>query len=335
MPEPTRQKQQPGKPTDEESGSRLLNQVLDQTQSALGQIVQAELDAQIRTSHLYPRSVTRFIREAESMACLDEETASSCFYALPRGDKTVLGPSVRLAEICASCWQNIYTAARVIADDGRTVTAQGMAHDLEKNNRSTIQVKRRVTDKNGRRFSDDMVIITCNAALSIALRNAIFRVIPQALVKQLEGKCRLVSTGDQKTLATRRADMVAYFAKMGVDEKRLLAAVKKRGVEDIGAEELFTLKALATGIKDKEISLEEAFPPAGPAAGAPAGPPVGRTKPGQPGNGSGQGAPSPAPAGQVSSAVPSEIGHGDAWEPPPDRRQDLDDAHQGGPAEDF
>ncbi|MFN8826683.1 MAG: hypothetical protein ACK501_17070, partial [Planctomycetota bacterium] len=39
---------------------------------------------------------------------------------------------------------------------------------------------RRITGKNGRRYSSDMIGVTGNAACSIALRNAVFRGIPRA-----------------------------------------------------------------------------------------------------------------------------------------------------------
>ena len=57
----------------------------------------AELENQITTAKAYPRSITHFLREAMGMVTLNEEVASSCIYALPRGGKPIEGPSVRLA----------------------------------------------------------------------------------------------------------------------------------------------------------------------------------------------------------------------------------------------
>ena len=44
--------------------------------------------------------------------------------------------------------------------------------------------------KEGRRFSQDMQTVTENAASSIALRNAIFKVIPRSYVEDLYKKCQ-------------------------------------------------------------------------------------------------------------------------------------------------
>src|SRR5688500_14733606 len=81
---------------------------------ALAALNRSEIDMQISTAKKYPRSVTRFKRDVESLACLDEETAATMFYSLPRGGKNIIGPSVRFAEVVASSWGNIRSGARVI-----------------------------------------------------------------------------------------------------------------------------------------------------------------------------------------------------------------------------
>jgi hypothetical protein len=230
------------------------------TASALSALVRADIDCQIATAKSYPRSITQFKKAALNMATLDEETAAGCFYSLPRAKKRITGPSVRMAEIVASAWGNLRCAARVIGDDGRIITAQAACHDLERNVAIQIEAQRRVTDKQGRRYSDDMVVMTGNAACSIALRNAIFRVVPGVYVKDITKAAKLLAVGDAKSLASRRDDMIQYFGKMGIDPERVAAAVEKASIEDIGLDELAELKGLATAIKDGDTSIDEAFP---------------------------------------------------------------------------
>lgn len=227
---------------------------------AIAQITKAETDTQIVTAKRFPRSIKAFNTMATEMATMNEQVASGCFYSLPRGGKKIEGPSVRLAEIVANAWGNLQFGARIVDDDGKMVTAQGVAWDLERNIRVSVEVQRRVTGKDGKRFNDDMVIVTCNAAAAIAMRNAIFKVVPMVYVKEIEARARQTAIGDAKTLTQRRHDLLGYFAKMGVDEKRLLAAIEKRGVEDIGLEDLATLKGMATAIKDGDTTIDEAFP---------------------------------------------------------------------------
>ena len=150
-------------------------------QESLSLITKAEIDVQISTAKAFPRSLKQFQDRAMSMATFSEEIAASCSYALPRGGKSLEGPSVRLAEIIVSSFGNIRSGARVIANDGKTITAQGICHDLETNNCVTVEVKRRITDKNGKTFNEDMQVVTGNAACAIAFRNAVFKVVPSAL----------------------------------------------------------------------------------------------------------------------------------------------------------
>jgi hypothetical protein len=233
---------------------------LQEMPSAQPAIVGGDVDIQITTARRYPRSIRRFIDKAMEMATLDEGTAGACFYALPRDGKTVEGPSARLAEICASAWGHMRVEGRVIAEDDRFVTSRGTAWDLESNVAIAFEARRRITNKKGQKYNEDMVATTANAATSIALRNAIFKVVPSAYWRPIYEQCRKVAVGDASTLADRRAKALAYFQKMGVPSDRVVAFFEVKGVEDIGLDHLATLHGIATSIKEGEITVDEAFP---------------------------------------------------------------------------
>jgi hypothetical protein len=203
-----------------------------------------------------------------SFATLDEETASSCFYTLParRGgdDKPIQGPSVRMAEIALASYQHVKAGSRIIADDGKFIVAQAVVHDLENNVSVSIEVRRRVTSKSGARYSDDMIAVTGNAACSIALRNAVFRVVPRALIMPVYEAAKRVAVGDVKSLTSKRAQVIARLKQMGAKDVAILAAVGADKTEDIDLAKLEVLIGLGTAIKDGEITLETAFPIASP-----------------------------------------------------------------------
>lgn len=226
---------------------------------ALESQVRGEVDMQITTARRFPRSVRGFIDEALAMATLDDDTAASCFYALPRDGKTIDGPSARLAEICASAWGHLRVQARIVDEDEKFITARGECWDVQRNTAIAFDVRRRITDKKGKRYSDDMVSVTGNAASSIALRNAIFKVIPSAFWRPIYLKAREVAVGKADTLANKRAAMLAYFQKLGAAEDLVLGVLGVRGVEDIGLEQLAVLRGLATAIKDGDTTVDEAF----------------------------------------------------------------------------
>jgi len=223
--------------------------------------LKAEVDMQITTAKAYPRSIKAFKDEALGMATLDEETASSCMYALPRAGKNIEGPSVRLAEIIATAWGNLRTEARVIGADAKEITAEATTWDLEKNVAMRIQSKRRITDKHGKRFKDDMITVTGNAAVSIALRNSIFRVIPKAFTDAIYRAARQVAIGDAMTLSTRRVNAVENFTRMGVVPEKVFERLGRASIEEITLDDLALMKGFYTAIKDGAASVDEIFNP--------------------------------------------------------------------------
>lgn len=233
--------------------------------SALGQIERAQIDMQIATARRYPRQLSLVKQRMLSFATLDEETASGCFYTLPGrkgGDgKPLQGPSVRLAEIALSCYQHLRAGSRIIEDDGKFITAQGVVHDLENNVVISIEVKRRATGRDGKRYSDDMIATTGNAACSIALRNAAFRVIPMALVKPVYEAAKSLAIGDSKSLVQRRAASLAHFAKLGISKEKVCETIGVRSPDDIQLEHLEILIGYATAIKDGDVTIDDVFKP--------------------------------------------------------------------------
>ncbi|TXH59328.1 MAG: hypothetical protein E6Q97_00095 [Desulfurellales bacterium] len=232
--------------------------------SALEAIQRAEVDIQIATAKRYPRQLSTVKKEMLSFATLDQETAESCFYSVPRGGKNVQGPSIRLAEIAISCYGNLRAGSRVISTvstgDSPHVVLQSVCHDLEKNVAVTIEKRRRITKKRGKTAVDeDDINLAVNAGSAIALRDAVFKIVPLALVKPVYEQARAVAIGDAKTLAQRRSKALETFAKMGVAEARILEMLEKKSVEDIGLAELETLTGLRNAIKDGETTIDDAF----------------------------------------------------------------------------
>lgn len=227
--------------------------------SALEAQTRGEVDIQVATARRYPRSLVAFKKSALEMATLDEDTADACIYALPRDGKTIEGPSARLAEILASAYGHMRVEGRTLEDDGAFIRAQGRAWDLQNNVAIAFETQRRVTDKNGKRFKDDMIAMTANAATSIALRNAILKVIPKAFWGPIYEACRSVAVGSASTLADRRAKMLQHFQKMGVTPERVFALLAVKGVEDITLDHMAILKGLATAIKEGDTTVDQAF----------------------------------------------------------------------------
>lgn len=243
-----------------DSGQAIIEKEFAPAAETMTSLERGQMDVQISTAKSFPRQIKKFLDSAMSMATVTEDVAEGCLYALPRDGKTIEGPSVRLAEIIASAWGNLHAATRIIGDDGRFIIAQAVVWDLERNVRLGFEVRRRITNKHNKRYSDDMIGVTANAAMSIAFRNAVFKVVPSAFTQTIYRECRKVAVGDAATLADRRKKALEYCQKIGVKPERVLAALGVASELDIDLEKLALLKGMCTAIRDGDTSIDEAFP---------------------------------------------------------------------------
>lgn len=229
--------------------------------SMVSTLARAEIDQQIATAHAYPRSIKRVAENILSLATLDEETAEECIYALPRGGKPIRGASIRLAEIIAGQWRNCRIAARVteVNRQEKWLEAEGVFHDLETNVATRAIVRRRISNQRGQLLNDDMIIVTGNAACSIAKRNAILGGVPKAVWNKAYREAEAVIKGDVRTLSERRAQAIAAFGTWGVTPAQLFTALGVAGEEEVTLEHIPTLKGMYSAIKNGEATVEELF----------------------------------------------------------------------------
>lgn len=226
-------------------------------------LARAEIDQQVATARAMPRHIKRVANNIYSLATLDPDTAAECVYVLPRGGKQLRGPSVRLAEIIANQWGNNRVGARVVHIDRieKWIEAEGVFHDLETNTATTARVRRRISDRSGRIFNDDMIVVTGNAACAIAKRNAILGGIPKAVWRQAYQATEAVLAGDEKPLVEVRAETLKAFAAMGVSPAQVCARVDLSDPEEITRDHVVTLRALYRAIRDGETTADDEFPP--------------------------------------------------------------------------
>jgi hypothetical protein len=240
-----------------------MNEQIIQSSEALEAVTRSEIDLAISTAKRFPREIERVKNEILSCATSSRETAESCFYHLPRSGKTIEGPSVRLAEIINYCWGNINSGFRIVANDGKKITAQAVAHDLERNNRVMAEVSRRITDSHDKLYTQDMQIMTGNAAGSIAWRNVIFKLIPNAVWIDIHDKIKLFIVGgakkDDKEFLKRRVSLLERFAELGASEKDVCKLMKVNSAKDLDMDKCFKLYGVLTAIKEETTSVEEVF----------------------------------------------------------------------------
>ena len=232
--------------------------------ASLEALNRSEIDIQISTAKKYPRMVGESLNRIVSLATVNPQTASECFYSLRRGNgeggQAIEGPSVRLAEIVAASWGNLRVASQIVGNDGKFITARGVCHDLETNVAVACEVKRRITDRNGRTYNDDMQVVTGNAAGAIAFRNAVFKVVPKAVISNAIGEIKAELTKDTASdFEETKKKMFAVFAKKGVTKEMIYHYFDIKGDEEINADIVAELRTTFTAIKEGQATAEELF----------------------------------------------------------------------------
>lgn len=247
----------------------MNNEVITVEQpTMLAALNQSEIDTQIATAHRFPRNVEKAKQKMLEYAAMDKETAYNCFYHLERKGKdehgnsvtnVIEGLSVRMAEIVAIAWGNLRVQNRIIGNDGKTITAQGICHDLESNLAISVEVKRSIWGKYGT-YTQDMQVVTGNAASSIALRNAVLKVVPQVVIADVIEQVKKKSLEQINSIGIAESwkNCVHAFQAFKVNENMLLVYLNKTA-EKITSDDILKLGGVYNAIKEGTTSAAEVF----------------------------------------------------------------------------
>lgn len=218
-------------------------------------------DRRISTARAYPRSITRFKKEAADLLREDVATARSAEYAKPVGGDTVKGPSVRLAELAVMCWTNIEVRVEEPIVTEKSVSVKASAWDLERNILQESVITSSIIGKTGRRYPQHLIETICSATAAKANRNAVFKVIPKSYINFLLGIAKEVAAKNEKPLNERRSDMLSFMARSHkVQPEQVFAFLGVAGESDITTDNLDDIRAILNGIKDGESTIADVFP---------------------------------------------------------------------------
>ena len=230
----------------------------------------SRIDIRVATARAFPRNIGQVKEDLKAMALSDDESAAGCFYTLPRGGKSITGPSIRLAEMAANAWGNLVVATRIKAVDSHSaephVVIEGVVSDLQKNVHVSVEKRRRIVTKKdfntgGRKpVDEDDINLAVNSCSAIAYRDAVFKAVPRVIINPVFDAARRVAVGDLKSIGERRNKVIDRLKQMGAGEKAIFAAIGVSSIEEVTAEKVEELIGLGTSLKDGAVTLEEAFP---------------------------------------------------------------------------
>lgn len=231
---------------------------------------QVDIDQLVVTAHKYPRSIESALKKISTLACYNAEAAENCIYSLPRGGKPIIGPSIGFANIVASCWGNCRDKDRLVAINKKEkiVITEGLFWDLESNRQLVISAKRRIVDSKGRLYSDDMIIVTAQAAGSIARRNAILNGVPRAMWHPIFMDALNIVRGDVQTFAETKGKALTAMTQFGVKPEQIYMVLGLKGEADLTFEHIPLIRGMYQALRDQSVTVEEMFDPRRQTGGA-------------------------------------------------------------------
>lgn len=231
----------------------------------LDSIERANVDVQVATAKQYPRDIKRALNNSIALATMDRQTAESCGYALSRGGKLITGPSVHLAKIIVQQYGNVRVEAKVVQITDKQVVSRGTAWDLESNTATAFEVRRSICSKDGKRFSDDMITVTGNAANSIAYRNAAFAIIPKSITDSAYRAAQELIAGDlsdeAKLIKKRKQIFDGFKDTYGISEAEVLKLVGKETINQVKSKEVTVLIGIAQSLQDGDTTVSDLMKP--------------------------------------------------------------------------
>lgn len=224
----------------------------------------APIENRVAIAMRFPRELATIRNRVLELACIDQETAEACFYALPTGDKIIEGPGIRLAEIIKSIWGHLSTSSKpgIIDKNGMTVTAYGLCYDYQTNSDAMVEETMSIKDSRGNIFSHHMIITTMKACQAKAERKAIFKILPMAYFKSTIDDIKRYAIGESngESLAQRIEKAMHYFKVAGVSVERILSVMEVKETAQLNEEHLAQLTGIKTAIKEGRVTFSEAFP---------------------------------------------------------------------------
>ena len=238
------------------------NSVMDVAVSAREQ---QRIQAQVVMAKKFPRDVDRAIDNIKR-ACKRVALAEEAEYSYERGNESVTGPTIRLAEVLAQNWQNLEFGVRELERHDGKSTMEAYCWDIENNvyratsfdvphERHTRQGAKRLTDPR------DIYEVSMNNAAR-RLRSCILQVIPGDVVDMAVSECRQTLTnaieGDKEGVAKRARGLLDSYSKLGVTQAML---EKKAGkpLASWGPKEIVELTRVGQSIKDGMTKVADEF----------------------------------------------------------------------------
>lgn len=259
-------------------GGAAITKSGETSSSAAAAMAKASVEARFLVARARPRDEdtarVRILRECER-----PHFAELAEYELPRGGKSITGPTIRFAEGLARHFGNLTIESVVTYEDADTRLVRCTVTDLETNStysadvaiEKTIERKHakpmdeilgtRVTSTGGSvyiiRAGDADLLAKHNGQVSRAIRTLILRLIPGDIVDEALAATRsTIERGDSADPDAAKKRTIDAFAKIGVMPAQLADALG-HPIASVSPVELGQLRRWYASIRDGEATIGE------------------------------------------------------------------------------
>jgi len=221
-----------------------------------------EVQAMIVIAKKFPRDVNTSIGEITT-ACQRRGLAEVGMYQYPRGNETVTGPSVRLAEAMAQGWGNIEYGIRELSQVNGESVCEAFAWDMQTNVRSSTMF----TVKHMRHTKRGSYILTDPRDISEMIlnqgarrkRSCILAVIPKDVQDIAVEQCeKTLTEGHKEPLVDRIRKMLEVYKNFGVTSEMIEERMQRK-VESFTEQHMLSLRKIFVSIKDGMANPEDYF----------------------------------------------------------------------------
>lgn len=230
------------------SGAATVSRAMEQVRGA------------IFMARQFPRDEGRALKRIEG-ACQNARLAEIASYAYPRGGQTIVGPSIRLAEVLAQNWGNLQFGLKWVdrnKDESRIVA---FCWDLETNvhrEAEFVVPHIRDTKKGPVVLTDERDIYEIAANMGARrLRSAILAIIPRHIVDAAVDQCGR-TLEQQGSIEKKRADVVAALGKHGVLPTQIEERIGKK-IHAMTGPEYVQLQRIAVSLNEGASKVEQWF----------------------------------------------------------------------------
>jgi len=240
-------------------------QIATQDNKALIEIEQSRAMYEVQAPYIIAKKSPR--DELQSFqrimkACKRPLLASKAMYAYPRGNQTVTGPSIRLAEVLLQAWGNCRSGVRELSQSNGVSVAEAFAVDLETNveDSKIFHVPHvRFTKKGSQKLIDprDIYELVANNG-SRRKRACILSIIPADVVDAAVKQCEKTLSSGKEPLIDRVRKMLGAFEELGV-KKEMLEKRLGHNLDATIESEFVNFIAIHNSIRDGFTKREDWF----------------------------------------------------------------------------